>query len=63
MPTGWLVDDDPDGIAAGVADAWEKIDEAWLGANEQRGVAAERYSRDAVLARYRKIYERAMVTR
>ena len=29
MRTGWLVDDDPDGFAAGIADAWERIDEAW----------------------------------
>ena len=60
MKTGWLVDDDPDGIAAGVADAWERIDEAWSGASAQRGMAAERYSREAVLARYRRIFEQAM---
>jgi glycosyltransferase involved in cell wall biosynthesis len=60
MPTGWLVDDDPEGIAAGIVAAWERIDEAWLGASEQRASAQRRYAREAVVARYRALYERAL---
>ncbi len=60
METGWLVDDDPAGFAAGVVDVWERIDEAWSGADAQRDVAKARYSLETVLARYRALYERAM---
>jgi glycosyltransferase involved in cell wall biosynthesis len=59
METGWLVDDDATSFAAGVCDAWGRIDEAWQGAAEQRSAARERYDRDIVtkayLERYRSI--------
>ena len=55
--TGWLVDDDPEGLAAGIADAWERIDDAWHGAGQQRGLAREGYGRDVVVAHYVALYD------
>ena len=55
--TGWLVDDDPEGLLAGVCDAWPRIDEAWRGAAEQRAAARALYARDVVSGRYRERYE------
>jgi glycosyltransferase involved in cell wall biosynthesis len=59
METGWLVDDDATSFAAGVSDAWSRIDAAWAGAAKQSASARERYDRravtDAYLERYRSI--------
>ncbi len=57
LETGWLVDDDPQGLVAGIADAWSRIDDAWHGAGEQRATARECYARDAVARRYRDLYD------
>ena len=56
METGWLVDDDAVSFAAGVADAWPRIDAAWQGAAEQRTFARERYDRDVVTRAYDALY-------
>ncbi len=54
--TGWLVPDDADGFADGIALAWGSIDEAWAGAGRQRASARERYARDVVVAAYAETY-------
>jgi len=57
LETGWLVPDDVAGFVAGISDAWRSIDSAWAGAAGQRALARERYGRDVVGERYRRIYE------
>jgi len=56
LETGWLVPDDADGFAEGIALAWEAIDGAWTGAARQRDAARERYARDVVVAAYERAY-------
>lgn len=57
METGWLVDDDAESFADGIADAWLQIDAAFAGAARQRSVASERYGRAVVTAAYLRLYE------
>ena len=55
--TGWLVPDDADGVAEGIAAAWASIDGAWAGAARQREAARDRYARDVVVAAYAAAYD------
>jgi glycosyltransferase involved in cell wall biosynthesis len=57
VETGWLVPDDAEGFARGIADAWSAIDAAWAGAAAQRDAARERYARERTLAHYRARFE------
>jgi glycosyltransferase involved in cell wall biosynthesis len=59
LDTAWLVPDDAEGFAEGLEDAWTRIDEAWHGAQLQRGAARAAYGREAVTARYLELYARA----
>jgi glycosyltransferase involved in cell wall biosynthesis len=42
--TGWLVPDDAVGFAAGIAEAWSGIDDAWRAAQAQRDITAAAFS-------------------
>ena len=56
--TAWLVPDDADGFAEGLADAWSRIDTAFAGAQEQRRGARDAYARETVTRRYEALYDR-----
>jgi glycosyltransferase involved in cell wall biosynthesis len=53
---GWLVPEGAGGLAAGVVDAWPRIDEAWRGAQAQRELAIAAYDPLAVAERYAAMY-------
>ena len=58
--TGWLVEPDSSGLAAGIADLWARVDEAWRGAAVQRAQAAADFDREAVLDRTFGHYQRLL---
>lgn len=55
---GWLVPPGPEGITAGVIDAWPQIDAAWAGAQAQRARAIARHDPAAAAARFARIRRR-----
>jgi len=57
LETGWLVPDDADGFAEGIAQGWSDIATAWAGAAGQRDAARGRYARDVVVAAYCSAYD------
>ena len=61
--TAWLVPDDAEGFAEGLADAWSRIDAAFAGAQAQRPAARDAYGREAVTQRYVALYDRVMEAR
>ncbi|GAC1494087.1 MAG: hypothetical protein NVS1B2_10140 [Vulcanimicrobiaceae bacterium] len=56
VETGWLVPDDKEGFADGIALAWQSIDDAWAGAARQRDAARSRYAREVVVEAYVAAY-------
>jgi glycosyltransferase involved in cell wall biosynthesis len=49
--TGWLVPEGPNGLVAGIEDAWPRIDAAWSGAQAQRPGAIAAFDPGTVGAR------------
>ena len=49
--TGWLVEPDSSGLAAGVSDLFRRVEEAWRGAAAQRAQVAGEFDWETVLAR------------
>lgn len=58
--TGWLVEPDSSGLAAGVVDVWGKADAAWRGAAAQRPDVAAEFDSKIVLARTFAHYQRLL---
>ncbi|MGB8205339.1 MAG: glycosyltransferase family 4 protein [Candidatus Baltobacteraceae bacterium] len=58
--TGWLAEPDSSGLAAGIKDLWQRVDEAWRGAAAQRAEVAAEFDRDTVLARTFSHYARLL---
>ena len=54
--TGWLVPDGAAGLAAGVLDAWPRIDAAWAGARAQRATAIAEFDPSRVIQRTHSAY-------
>jgi glycosyltransferase involved in cell wall biosynthesis len=48
---GYLVPDDPAGLAAGIEQTWNAIDVAWADASAQRAAATAAFDADAAIAR------------
>jgi glycosyltransferase involved in cell wall biosynthesis len=56
---GYLVPDNPEGLAAGIVGTWSSIDEAWANASAQRAAAIAAFDPDAAFARMFARWDRA----